>query len=39
MDQYYKPVDDPWASTINPWATHGPLRYYEAMGDPYVNTV
>lgn len=32
------PMGDPWASTINPWATHGPMleTHGLAMGDPGV---
>ena len=34
--QYYKHMRDPWASAINPWATHGqnykPVR--DLRGEP-----
>lgn len=31
-----RPIVDPWASIINPWATHSlPMdQYYEPTGDP-----
>ena len=31
-NQYYNPVDNPWATMGNPWATHDP-QCYKLIGD------